>query len=86
MSEPPWDIRRVYTVILAHLAPGDTTSATRVCVSRGASIELVLDRRRENRSQFVLTPAKGRPVILGQSARTTKQARPNVREDAHSAT
>lgn len=52
---------------------------TRVCVSRGASIELVLDRGRENRSQFVLTRAKGRPVIFWQSARTTKQARPNVR-------
>ncbi|WP_246069943.1 ERCC4 domain-containing protein [Humibacillus xanthopallidus] len=52
---------------------------TRVCVSRGASIELVLDRGRENRSQFVLTRAKGRPVIFWQSARTAKQARPNVR-------
>lgn len=52
---------------------------TRVCVSRGASIELVLDRGRENRSQFVLTRAKGRPVIFWQSARTSKQARPNVR-------
>ena len=52
---------------------------TRVCTSRGASIELVLDRGRENRSQFVLTRAKGRPVIFWQSARTTKQARPNVR-------
>jgi hypothetical protein len=51
---------------------------TRVCVSRGASIELVLDRGRENRSQFVLTRAKGRPVIFWQSARTAKQARPNV--------
>lgn len=52
---------------------------TRVCVSRGASIELVLARGRENRSQFVLTRAKGRPVIFWQSARTSKQARPNVR-------
>ena len=52
---------------------------TRVCTSRGASIELVLDRGKENRSQFVLTRAKGRPVIFWQSARTAKQARPNVR-------
>ena len=52
---------------------------TRVCTSRGAAIDLVLDRGRENRSQFVLTRAKGRPVIFWQSARTAKQARPNVR-------
>ena len=52
---------------------------TRVCTSRGASIELVLDRGKENRSQFVLTRAKGRPVIFWQTARTAKQARPNVR-------
>jgi ERCC4 domain len=52
---------------------------TRVCTSRGAAIELVLDRGRENRSQFVLTNARGRQAIFWQSARTTKQARPNVR-------
>lgn len=52
---------------------------TRVCTSRGAAIDLVLDRGRENRSQFVLTRARGRPVIFWQSARTAKQARPNVR-------
>jgi hypothetical protein len=52
---------------------------TRVCTSRGAAIDLVLDRARENRSQFVLTRARGRPVIFWQSARTARQARPNVR-------
>jgi hypothetical protein len=52
---------------------------TRVCTSRGAAIDLVLDRGRENLSQFVLTNARGRPVIFWQSARTAKQARPNVR-------
>ena len=52
---------------------------TRVCTSRGAAIDLVLDRGRESRSQFVLTRARGRPVIFWQSARTAKQARPNVR-------
>ena len=53
--------------------------ATRVCVRRGAAIELVLDRARENRSQFVLTHVKGREAIFWQSARTAKQARPSVR-------
>lgn len=48
------------------------------CVARGASIDLVLDRGRENRSQFVFTRARGREAIFWQSARTTKKARPNV--------
>lgn len=52
---------------------------TRTCTQRGAAIDLVLDRGRENRSQFVLTVARGREMIFWQSARTTKQARPNVR-------
>lgn len=45
---------------------------------RGAAIDLVLQRRREARSQFVITQARGREMIFWQSARTTKQARPNV--------
>jgi hypothetical protein len=50
----------------------------RVCQRRGAAVDLVLDRSRENRSQFVFTKARGRDVIFWQSARTTHQARPNV--------
>lgn len=45
---------------------------------RGAAIDLVLTRARENRSQFVLTQARGREVIFWQTARTAKQARPRV--------
>lgn len=50
----------------------------RVCQRRGAAVDLVLERARENRSQFVFTRARGRDVIFWQSARTTRQARPNV--------
>lgn len=50
----------------------------RSCVRRGASIDLVLDRGRENRSQFVFATARGREVIFWQSARTARQARPSV--------
>jgi hypothetical protein len=50
----------------------------RSCIRRGAAIDLVLDRGRENRSQFVFTRARGREMIFWQSARTAKQARPNV--------
>ena len=50
----------------------------RSCVRRGAAIDLVLDRGREFRSQFVFTMARRREMIFWQSARTTKQARPSV--------
>lgn len=52
---------------------------TRSCVRRGAAIDLVLARGRENRSQFVLTYVKGREAIFWQTSRTAKQARPHGR-------
>jgi hypothetical protein len=62
--------------------PADPAIVERVpvrsCVRRGAAIDLVLDRGRENRSQFVFTRARGRQVVFWQSARTRRQARPNV--------
>ncbi len=51
----------------------------RSCARRGASIDLVIDRYRENRSQIVFTKARGRDVIFWQSPKTRKQARPDVR-------
>lgn len=51
----------------------------KVCARRGAAIDLVLERSREARSQFVLTTSRGRELILWQSARTTARARPGVR-------
>jgi hypothetical protein len=53
--------------------------AVRACRRRGPAIDLVLDRARENRSQIVVTQARGREMIFWQSPRTAKQARPNVR-------
>lgn len=51
----------------------------RSCVRRGAAIDLVLDRGRENRSQFVVTTIRGgRQAVFWQTARTAKQARPRV--------
>ena len=50
----------------------------RSCVRRGAAIDLILDRARENRSQLVFTTARGREAVFWQSPRTRKQARPNV--------
>jgi hypothetical protein len=51
----------------------------RSCVRRGAAIDLVLDRSRENRSQIVYTTARGRDAVFWQSPRTRKKARPSVR-------
>ncbi|MEX5637545.1 ERCC4 domain-containing protein [Parafrankia sp. FMc2] len=51
----------------------------RSCVRRGAAIDLIADRARENRSQLVFTTARGRDAVFWQSPRTRKQARPNVR-------
>jgi hypothetical protein len=50
----------------------------RTCNRRGPAIDLVLDRARENRSQIVVTQARGREMIFWQSPQTAKQARPNV--------
>jgi hypothetical protein len=55
-------------------------TAVRSCRRRGVAIDLVLDRPRENRSQFVFTRIQGgREAIFWQSARTTRQARPGIR-------
>ncbi len=55
------------------------TVPVRSCVRRGAAIDLVLGRGRENRSQFVLTRIRGgREAIFWQTARTAKQSRPSV--------
>jgi ERCC4 domain/Lsr2 len=49
------------------------------CTRRGAAIDVVADRGRENRSQIVFTNARGREMVFWQSPRTRKQARPDVR-------
>jgi hypothetical protein len=52
--------------------------ALRSCVRRGAAIDVVCERGREQRSQIVFTKARGRNVVFWQSARTRKQSRPDV--------
>jgi len=51
----------------------------RSCRRRGAAIDVIVQRSRENRSQLVFTTARGRDAVFWQSPRTRKQARPNVR-------
>ncbi len=47
----------------------------RACERRGAAIDIVAARSRENRSQLVFTTARGREAVFWQSPRTSKQAR-----------
>jgi len=50
------------------------------CVRRGAAIDLVLRRGKENRSQIVFTRLKGgREAIFWQTKKTVAAARPGVR-------
>ncbi len=53
--------------------------ALRACARRGAAIDVIADRGREQRSQIVFTNARGREMVFWQSPRTRKQARPDVR-------
>lgn len=73
------------TKVYCHRADGWPADAeilerhpVRACSRRGPAIDLILDRARQNRSQLVLTRARGREVIFWQSPRTAKQARPGV--------
>ena len=50
-----------------------------VCRRRGAAIDLVLDRPRLARSQFVFTEVKGRPAIFWQTQKTARTANPGGR-------
>ena len=49
------------------------------CARRGAAIDVVADRGREQRSQIVFTTARGREMVFWQSPRSRRQARPDVR-------
>jgi hypothetical protein len=50
------------------------------CTRRGVAIDLVLNRGKENRSQFIFTRLKGgREAIFWQTARTAQESRPGVR-------
>ncbi|ETW25062.1 ERCC4 domain-containing protein [Mycobacterium gastri] len=63
--------------------PDDAVVVDRVelrsCSRRGAAIDVVAARSRENRSQLVHTVARGRQVVFWQSPKTRKQSRPGVR-------
>ncbi len=63
--------------------PADPDVVARVVLRsrtrRGAAIDVIAARAREQRSQIVFTRARGRDMVFWQSPRTRKQARPDVR-------
>jgi hypothetical protein len=50
-----------------------------LCRRRGAAIDLVLDRPRQARSQFVFTQVRGREAIFWQTQKTARAANPGGR-------
>jgi hypothetical protein len=50
-----------------------------LCSRRGAAIDLVLDRSKLARSQFVFTNVRGRPAIWWQTQKTVQSANPGAR-------
>jgi ERCC4 domain len=74
---------RVYCHPFAGAWPEDANivEQTRVisCRRRGAAIDLVLDRPRLARSQFVFTQVKGRDAIFWQTQKTARTANPGGR-------
>ena len=53
------------------------------CRRRGAVIDLVLDRARLSRSQFVFTETRGRPAIFWQTQKAAKAANPEQGSRVH---
>jgi hypothetical protein len=53
--------------------------SVKTCRKRGAAIDLVLDRPRLARSQFVFTQVRGRPAIFWQTQKAVRSANPGAR-------
>jgi ERCC4 domain len=74
---------RVYCHPAPDSWPGDAEIVeevdVRLCRRRGPAIDLVLERRALNRSQFVFTESRGRPVIFWQTQKAARAANPGAR-------
>jgi hypothetical protein len=78
----PWPVAsRVYCHRLESL-PGELDVledvGVRMCAWRGRALDLVLDRARHNRSQFVWTTARGRAAIFWQTPLVARRRRASV--------
>jgi ERCC4 domain len=80
-ARAPWPATtRVYCHRFEELWPQDAEiieqTPVRLCRRRGAAIDLVLDRPRLSRSQFVFTQVKGREAISWQTQKTARTRQP----------
>ena len=83
-AREPWPATaRVYCHRFEEPWPQDAEiveqTPVRLCQRRGAAIDLVLDRSRLARSQFVFTQVKGREAIFWQTQKTARAANPGGR-------
>lgn len=83
-ARDPWPrSSRVYCHPLNEGWPDNPEILERVpikhCQRRGAAIDLVLDRPKLARSQFVFTEVRGRPAIFWQTQKTARSANPGSR-------
>jgi hypothetical protein len=80
----PWPVSsRVYCHPVDEVADDGSLEVledvgVRMCAWRGRAVDLVLDRARHNRSQFVFTTARGRPAIFWQTPLVARRRRPGV--------
>jgi hypothetical protein len=81
----PWPVSsRVYCHPIEDLALDAALDVleevgVRMCAWRGRALDLVLDRARHNRSQFVFTTARGRPAIFWQTPLVARRRRSRYR-------
>lgn len=54
-------------------------AAVTLCRRRGPAIDLVLDRARLSRSQFIFTTARGRPAVFWQTQAAARRSNPGGR-------
>jgi hypothetical protein len=83
-ARAPWPVTaRVYCHRFEEAWPQDAEIVERtpvlLCQRRGAAVDLVLDRGRLARSQFVFTQVKGREAIFWQTQKTARAANPGGR-------
>ncbi len=83
-AREPWPVSsRVYCHPHEEAWPDEAevveSVGVRACQRRGPAIDLVLDRRQRNRSQFVFTTFRGRRMIFWQTPAAARASRPGVR-------
>jgi hypothetical protein len=83
-ARAPWPVTaRVYCHRFEEPWPQDAEIVERtpvlLCKRRGAAVDLVLDRARLARSQFVFNKVKGREAIFWQTQKTARAANPGGR-------